>query len=261
MITERLNRLNPILRRVIIVFIFVVIAIISTALGFLSFQIYLAFQSDGSEPLVEIPNITNMSLKQAEAKLSKATLQMDVDREVYDSNIPQGYVASQQPLPEMYAEPNSTIKVTVSKGTEDIIVPELAGISERQARILLAKNGLSVGNISYSYSTKYPREMVITNSPAAQSHIKRGMTIDLLVSLGKKEVNGYIMPNLKGKDFYNVRSMLEPKGIRVGKADEIYDEYLETGTILDQTPEPGIMIDRKENIQLTISIGGETDGY
>jgi eukaryotic-like serine/threonine-protein kinase len=232
------------------------------ALGFGFSQIVIKLKFEEKNERIEIPDITKMSLKQAEAKLEKLGFILEVKREVYDSNIPEGYVVVQEPLPELYADPNSTIKVTLSKGTEKVIIPELAGMTERKARIMLARNGLSVGNVSYSYSRKFPQLTVITHSPMAQSSIKRGMALDLLVSLGPPQNDtGYIMPNLNGKNFFRIRQILEPLGLRVGKEAEFQDSFLEPGTILAQTPEPGVMISKNENIQLTISIGGEENGY
>ena len=74
------------------------------------------------------------------------------------------------------------ISVTVSKGKEIAIIPDVRNLSERQARIELKKHGFTLGKVKKVYSDDKPVDVVVNAFPESGTTISREMEVDLIVS-------------------------------------------------------------------------------
>jgi len=73
--------------------------------------------SQGSSHVV-VPNVTQMSVAQAQRNLEAAGLASGVVREGYDAQVPAGYVASTLPAPGTRVVPGTAVDMVVSMGPE-----------------------------------------------------------------------------------------------------------------------------------------------
>ena len=74
---------------------------------------------------VIMPNLVGMSKEDATKLLDESKLKLEVSSEEYNSEYAEGYIISQDPLysDNYNIKEGSTIKVVVSKGIEEAIVP------------------------------------------------------------------------------------------------------------------------------------------
>ena len=86
---------------------------------------------------MELPDITEHSLEDAQRILDAKGFKLIKDREKFDSNYPKGTVIFQNPAPYSKAKKGRRIYVTVSSGDRPVTVPNLVGVSERDAAFLL----------------------------------------------------------------------------------------------------------------------------
>ncbi|REK19335.1 MAG: Stk1 family PASTA domain-containing Ser/Thr kinase [Actinobacteria bacterium] len=101
--------------------------------------------STGPE-LVEVPDVVEMTEREATAALQDLGLKVTVTDE-YSNEVAEGLVIETDPVAGTEAETGDTILLVVSLGPEPIDTPNLTGLTEEQARALLADLGLEL-NVS-----------------------------------------------------------------------------------------------------------------
>ncbi len=89
---------------------------------------------------VQVPNLTNIAVALAEARLNDAGLKLD-RKDVWNSTMPEGVVLQQTPSPGTKAARGSVVTLTVSKGIEKFPVPNVVGLTEDKAQKELQKEG------------------------------------------------------------------------------------------------------------------------
>ena len=143
--------------------------------------------------------------------------------------------------------------MVVSKGQKMVQVPNLKGVSLRQAELMLGEQGLEVGEINWVPSDSLPENVVVNSSPSYGLSVPLGMSVNLQVSLGISQ-DTVMMPNLMGKSLEETKDILKELSLGIGEIRyEVKNELL-PGTVLEQFPEEGTKIPRGSNIDLTVSI-------
>ena len=100
--------------------------------------------------------------------------------------MPEGQVISQGIDPGEKVEKGTTVSYVVSLGPETkyVTVPGLGGYTEADARARLENAGLSVGNVSYAYSSTVGEGYVIDQTASPGSSVEEGTSVGFTVSLG-----------------------------------------------------------------------------
>lgn len=98
-----------------------------------------------------------------------------------------GIVLSQSPGAGDEVEKGTPIDVVVSDGSKaKAVVPYLVGKSIGEAQSALRNAGLSMGSISYEYSSTYAEGEVIWQQYDANAQLSKGSTVRVRVSKGAK---------------------------------------------------------------------------
>jgi serine/threonine-protein kinase len=133
----------------------------------------------GGPSVARVPSLTGTSLSRATVLARDAGLK--VSATTSHSSRPKGTVLSQSVPADKMVSRGSTVALVVSDGIAPCCtVPDLTGDSEADARAALADAHLSVGAISYTFSTD-GQTGVIGQYPAGGAHAKAGSTVDLTV--------------------------------------------------------------------------------
>ena len=202
--------------------------------------------------VVIVPDLRNTSEAEAKSTLSRLGLQLRVDRSDYDSQAPVGFILSQQPEANESLKPGRSVAVVVSLGTRVRMVPDLRGMSARQARNLLQSEGLDVGRVARVQHTGDTRERVVATSPPVGDEVHEGELVDIVVS-APGGANVFLMPDLTSQDLFFVREKLEKLGFRISSVRYEDREGVYPNTIIDQIPAPGEQIREGESIELVAS--------
>jgi len=199
-----------------------------------------------------IPDLTGLSLDEATEVLDDKELKLEVTSEVYDPSRPPGTVLSQIPGPNSRVREGRSVKVIVSKGGETVLVPKLQGVSMRQAELLLAHEGLGLGDVSWVASDSFPENVVIASTPSFETPVPQGMSINLTVSVGL-EPDSVKVPDLLGINLEESKRILREIGLQLGKIkSKVNDDFLPE-TILSQSPAAGLMVPRGSEIEVEMS--------
>lgn len=203
-----------------------------------------------------LPDVTNLSLKEAGEILQKENLSLKVLAEEYNPSKPPGTILSQSPGPRAKVKMGRIVKVVVSKGEKIVQVPNLKGVSLRQAQLMLSEEGLEVGEINWIPSDSLPENVVVGSSPAFGLSVPLGMSVNLKVSLGVSP-DTVMMPNLVGKSLEEVKNILKELSLEIGEIKyEVKKKHL-PWTILEQFPEAGTKIPTGSDVELTVSTKGK----
>ncbi len=202
---------------------------------------------------VSVPPIENMAVESAEKILSIFDLNLEIKSEIYNSEIPEGFIIEQDPKPGENIPAGGNIEVTISKGSEitSILTPNLIGLSLEDAEKVLEDYGLIRGYTSREYSSIFKENSVMSQTPEFNEEIEPGGPVNLTVSKGEETI---IIPNIIGQDYIYALDYIESLGLIVesGKAP-LTDTANEPGKVVEVIPSPGSRIKPNSVVKLLIS--------
>ncbi|MCM1089919.1 MAG: Stk1 family PASTA domain-containing Ser/Thr kinase [Muribaculum sp.] len=134
---------------------------------------------------VEVWEVTGYTLEEATNRLTGLGFMVN-KVEAYSDTVESGKVISQSPVGGTKAPAGSVITVTVSLGKEEkkIQVPKLVGLTEEDGTFQAIEAGLSIGSVSYVYSTEVEEGLICYQSYSEGSFVDEGTALDIKVSQG-----------------------------------------------------------------------------
>ncbi|MCI8447694.1 MAG: PASTA domain-containing protein [Eubacterium sp.] len=214
-----------------------------------------------------VPNVSGMSYEQAQKLLGEKNLNLVISGMNYSESIEKNKILSQQPRDGAVAEAEETIRVIMSGGREEIMMPDLSGMTREEAEQLVIRQNLilNADGISEEYSDVVQKGRVITQSVPAEERIAVQTEIKLSISLGSlsEETALLEVPNLTGmtkeKAIRQLGKFKEQYGFTysLGEVKNKYSTKVEKGRIISQSPKAGETARTNEPISLVISKGSE----
>ena len=135
---------------------------------------------------------------------------------------------------------------------DDVNVPNVANLTESQAKDSILASGLKIGKVTRKNSSTVKKGYLISSSPSAGSTVKNGDKINLIVSKGPKMVS---VPDVSGMRYSSARNKLEKLGFSVERNDT-YSTDIPKNDVITQDVDPGQRLDPdKTTITLTVSKG------
>lgn len=219
-------------------------------LGFFS-GFFLSFGKFWSSVEITVPDVTGKQLTLARQILEDQHLRVTV-AEAYDASVPVGVVVSQTPEAGTKVKEERTITIYVSKGGEELEMPNLRGLKQSDAIDKLQQMGLRLGSAYETFSDE-DSGTVISQDPRSGTRISKGQSVDITVSKGQK-VKKISVPDVKGVPSDRARTMIEGSGLKVGSVSEEASTQA-AGTVVSQSPSAGSEADSGSSVRLVISSG------
>lgn len=134
-----------------------------------------------TNPTVEVPKVTDLSLRNAKIQLENAGLQVGTIS--YESSRFKNTVLRQSIEPDKIVKKGISIDLAVSDGLgEDMVnIPEIVGLPLSEAQQLLRNAGLRVGEIRFKPTASIAPNIILDYSPK-QYRVIEGQTLKLIVS-------------------------------------------------------------------------------
>ncbi|OUQ48718.1 Stk1 family PASTA domain-containing Ser/Thr kinase [Lachnoclostridium sp. An118] len=148
----------------------------------------VTIQVSKGEEKVSVPDVRGTDENTAKNTLSGAGLKVTVTTD-YSDSVAQGNVISQDPSGGTKVDAGTNVNIVVSLGSRPVSVPSVVGVSESNARQLIASAGLSVGTVTYREDSA-PAGQVISCDPGVGTSVSRGTTVNLVVSQGQSSSGG-----------------------------------------------------------------------
>ena len=180
---------------------------------------------------------------------------------IYNDQSEAGMILEQDPQPNskrrvLAGENYCEVTLKVSRGLEDVTVPDLTGVDAREARLKLKNLDLKMV-IEDAKSDVVSSGQVISTSPEKGTAIKAGDTVTVYICSGVPD--GEIeIPDFVGMSEKKAFLKILELDLRPGKITYVKNDA-EVGTVLKQTLEEGTKVIAKTKIDLEISGGPKYD--
>lgn len=196
---------------------------------------------------IAVPDVCGKSLEETTKILSEQGLKVKVEAQKF-SDVPEGIVISQHPLPARRVKRGRSISLCVSRGREKVRVPWVKGLKLSQAEDLIERSGLTVGEIIYEYSEDLPNDEVVQTKPESDVLVLRGTEITVYVSQGLTE---FRIPDFTWKTLRDVQYEASRLGL-ILEPEYAAMERSPLGLILAQSPLPGTLAKSGERLKVIV---------
>ena len=174
----------------------------------------------------------------------------------YHGELPVGVVVEQYPPANLErkvvrGEHPCTLTLTVSRGKNTVMLPQLSGVDARDARERLSALGIECV-VVYVPDSQGAAGTVISTDPAAYTDVPVGGSVTIKVS--GAEPGQVIMPALVGLSETEARARLAELGLETGSSEYISSDK-PAGTVLEQSSPFGAQMPRSATVYLTVSKG------
>ena len=206
---------------------------------------------------VEMPNVVGLSKEEAQQEIEAAKLVFEVEKEEYNSEVPEGYVISQNPTyMEKYnkVKEGSTVSVVISKGQEKTTVPKVVGMTEEEAVAALEEANLKAEIVEETSKT-VEEGYVISQETDAETEVNAGDTVIIHVSTGTG-IKQVTVVNVVGQDEATAKQTLENLGLVVNVTYQT--STTDNGKVAKQSIEANRTVDEGTTITLTVNQVAET---
>jgi len=105
---------------------------------------------------IEMPDMVEMIVDEAKDTLEKSDFNVIIADSVYDANYAEGTIVEQMPVAFSTVKKGRNVYLTVSNGEKPIIMPNLFGMSPRDAELKLKSIGLRLNTTLHVYNEMYP---------------------------------------------------------------------------------------------------------
>ncbi|HRP08539.1 MAG TPA: PASTA domain-containing protein [Gemmatimonadales bacterium] len=134
---------------------------------------------------VAVPALRGLPGDQAIANLAAVGLRGRLAGEFADPSLPVGSVSWQSPAPDTRLPLSAVVRLGVSSGTPQVVVPDLTDLELPAAAEIIRAAGLRIGRID-SVHAPAERGVIVGTRPDARSALRAGGTMQLTVSLGPR---------------------------------------------------------------------------
>lgn len=227
--------------------------ILIMAIGF-GVGTFMSYGNFWSTAEVEVPNVVGRQAAIAQQMIEEKNLRVNV-AETYDIDVPEGQVASQYPEAGSKVKEQREITIYVSKGGEELVMPDLKGMSKENAQSKLKRMGLVV--VIYEENDEADAGTVIKQDIPPGTKINKGKTVDIIVSKGEKKKT-ITMPNYIGMSIDSARDNIIANGLAVDSVSQ-QPSSEPAGTVIDQTPSAGVKIQEGSAVRLVVSNSSSRD--
>lgn len=139
-----------------------------------------------------------------------------------------------------------------SSETEQLRMIEVVGLSEEEAVNALDEAGIAY-EIEREASDVFEKGKVISQSILEGNILEEDARVTIVISEGQEEVD---VPDVVGKTLEEAKAALEAKGFKVDE-DEEYDEEIEEGEIISQSPNGNTKAAKGSTVTIVVSKGEE----
>ena len=200
---------------------------------------------------VSVPSVTGMDETTAYNTLSNAGF-TPVKDYAYNGDVAQGNVIEQSPAAGSLGKSGDSVKIVISRGTEQegaatIAVPSVLGLTEDAARAAIQNAGLTVGNITSGNSDTVASGQIISQSPAADAAVDPNTAVDFVVSTGATQAPA-------AKTYAMGLTIKRPDNESVAAANiYLYDAADAQGNVLEQWTNQSISLFGTDGLRISKS--------
>lgn len=204
---------------------------------------------------VIVPDVHQKHYRIAQTILEENHLSLVIAGETFESTVSPGGVVSQDPAAGSVVREGREVHVMVSKGGNIIEIPDVVGMPQTAAEVMIRNIGgcVVLGEPAYSL---YTREGYIARqTPPVNTFVERGTDVTLIISKGSppQEQNIIIVPRLIGKSQKDAEALLQQ--CTIGSTVEIRPakENEQRGAVVEQSIESDTTIPAGTSVTIVVA--------
>ena len=194
-------------------FKFAMLALVLVAVALVSALTAMRFAIHGQ--VVEVPVVVGLTPLEAERSVAGLGLQIEVERQYYSPQIPEGRIMTQLPLPGTKVRRGWQVRVAQSMGPQRVAIPDVTKQSERAAEWNLQRRGLELASTAEMQLPGTPADQVLSQSPPANASQVAAPRTSLLVTVAA-DPPAYAMVNFVGQGLGTASRTLQDTGFKLG---------------------------------------------
>ncbi len=202
---------------------------------------------------VRVPSLTHTTLNEAARLLKVRNLQWTVKDTIFRVDIEPEFIMDQYPEAGQMVKEKRRVQLTISIPPPKQQMPNLIARTERQARIALDKLGVVIRTVKEDSSDYFERTVVTAQSIPVGIPVAVGDSIDMTVSLGKRNFKK-LMPDLLNKSLQEANRIIRDAGFELGEVDYISNLDLLPNTVVNQSITPGKVFPRERDIRVDLIV-------
>lgn len=228
---------NWIVRNLLIALIIVAVLVVGS-------MVFLNVVTQHNQELI-VPDFSNMTVSEAEFAAAQAGMRVEVTDSVFAKRMRKGAVRDQNPAPGSKVKEGRRITLTINAlNAKKVTMPDLAGLSMRQAVAELQSRGLVLGKLIYVEdlaTNNVLRQLKGNREILPGTSIDADTVIDLVLGLNPDTDASTYVPYVIGKRYLTAvdaihKQSMNIKTLRFDNSVVNYDDSL-NAVVYRQSPE------------------------
>lgn len=227
-----------------------ILAVIFTAIVVIVTTLVLLVPKFTKVKSYEVPDVSNLTVLEAEAKLQEMGFEIDEEqKEISSSDIESGRVVKTSPQAGSKRKEGAIITLYVSSGENGYVVEELAGQNATEVKAVLERMYNLYVILKEEDNDKANANEIIRTEPAAGATLTEGDTITLYIPNKIGDYPDFTKGEYSLKD---IQSWCEKYSITLDVTYNPTDEY-PAGTIYEQSQKAGTTAMPNQNLVIYIA--------
>lgn len=200
---------------------------------------------------VDLPDLENQTLEEAETILEDLQLQVGEVIEEPSEEIEEGHVTRSNPGPGTKVDLDTEIDLFVSTGSDLFSLEDYTGRNYEEVRAILTEIGFTVESREVSHNEIESGQIVSQDLSPGQEVKPEDTTITFDVSTGPE---GFAFRDLTGYTRVGVDDYVADNNLNL-TVDYQPSDQVEEGLVVDQSPEPGTTLFENDSVTVVFSTG------
>jgi PASTA domain len=137
------------------------------------------------EPACGVPGLEGETVAAATEALTRSGCVLGKVSRVFSRSVPAGMVISQSPVADTILAPGAAVSLTVSRGRQPCVVPNLRRLTLARAKVRSTKAGCRLGRVRRTTS-RLASGLIVSQQPAPGKRLRPGAKVDVVVSRGPR---------------------------------------------------------------------------
>jgi beta-lactam-binding protein with PASTA domain len=176
---------------------------------------------------LSVPDFTGLTIEDVHKKAKKSKLRIEISDSVFNNNLPRGTVIKQNPIADFKVKKNRRIFITLNAvNPEKVEMPNIVGVSHRQAEAILKNVGLEIGRLIHIPDiavNNVLKQKFEGNEITKGTLIPKGSKIDLVLGMGLSNQKTQV-PDLDQYTLDDAKNRILRAALNLGAV--IYDESI-----------------------------------
>ncbi|MDW5597034.1 Stk1 family PASTA domain-containing Ser/Thr kinase [Conexibacter stalactiti] len=196
---------------------------------------------------VDVPAVDGYDVARATAALQDAGLTVGQTTEQYSDDVAEGIVIRTSPAAADNVDRGTSVNLYVSRGREQVEVPDVRGFTRADADSTLRGAGFAT-SFSEEESSTVEAGDVISQDPSGGTAVDPGSTIAVVVARAPPVE----VPGVLGQARADAEAALSGAGLTPRVSTPVVDDPAQDGIVISQRPEPGTSVARGAPVRIVV---------